>query len=253
MKIILNKYKIHSTTYVLFLVSFLCGMFRRVLYLFFIVCFHELGHLFFIKLFHYKVIEVVIYPFGGITRVEHRLNDSIKKEIIISCGGVFFQLILGILVIFSSLYDKELFLFYNSVILIFNLLPIIPLDGSVFVHHLLEIFFSFELSLDFYEAFSVVSLLSFILINYFFRLDNYFICMVLIFQYVAFFKNKKYYRNRFYLERYLYDFPSKKIRNEKGGNYKVLRKNTRHFFYNGKRYETEREILTKVFDKKEYF
>ena len=39
--------------------------------------------------------------------------------------------------------------------------------GSVFFHHLLEIFFSFELSLDFYEAFSVVSLLSFILINYF--------------------------------------------------------------------------------------
>lgn len=253
MKSISSKFRIDITTYVFFLIAFLSGMFKRVLYLFFIVCFHEMGHVFFIKLCKYKVLEVVIFPFGGITKVDHKINESIKKEMVISMGGVLFQAILEGIISFISFADKDLFLFYNHTIMLFNMIPIIPLDGSVFFHLVLESFFSFEESLRFYEVVSVISLVAFIIYNYVCLVENYFICMVLLVQFILYLKQKKYYIKRFYLERYLGDFPYKQIKNEVGSNYHTLKKNTRHYFYNGKKYETEREILAKVFDKRTYF
>ena len=249
MKTIISKFKIHEWTYVFFFLAFCMGMFQRVLILFSILVIHEIGHLFFIQLFSYPVIKVVFYPFGGICKVSHRINDSILKDLVISLGGIISQLILEIILLRSSILNKELFLFYNQMILIFNLLPIIPLDGSVFWHHFLEFFFSFELSLKVYEIVSLIFLFGFFLYNIFFQVHNYFMCLVLLGQYHLYLKSKKHYVNRFYLERYLEDFPYSKIKNEKGRNYRVLRKNTRHFFYEDNKYYSEKEILKNHFDK----
>ena len=249
MKSTINKFKIHEWTYVFFFLAFCMGLFQRVLILFIILFIHELGHLFFIKICGYSLVELVIYPFGGICKVSHRINDSILKDLLISLGGIFAQLVLEFFLFRSSFYSKDLFLFYNQIILCFNLLPIIPLDGSVFFHHFLEFFFSFEISLTIYERISLLFLILFFLYNVIFEVHNYFMCLVLLVQFHLYMKNKKHYGNRFYLERYLEDFPFSKIKNEKGRNYRLLRKNTIHFFYEDNKYYSEKEILKNHFDK----
>ena len=65
MKIIKLDY---STIFIL-LILLLCGYIRIGLIIMFIVLFHELGHVLVCLFFKYKIINVTIYPFGGITKI----------------------------------------------------------------------------------------------------------------------------------------------------------------------------------------
>lgn len=251
MKIIFKKLEIPIITYCFFLLSFLCGYFKNVIFIFLIVIFHELGHVFMTRFFHYKIIKVELYPFGGITKIDKPINSSINKEILIASAGIFFQ---GLLYLFLLLFrdcfkvtDYELFQFYNFHIFLFNFLPIIPLDGSAILHAVLEKFFSYEKALKYYQIFSLIFFCGFVVLN-FLIFENYFICMVLFFQFILLKKQEKYLLHRFYLERYLKEFPYQKICNEIGENYHILKKNRRHFFYSGGKYKNEQEILAKLFD-----
>ena len=78
--------------------------------------------------------------------------------------------------------------------------------------------------------------------------ENYFICMVLLWEFVLLKRQEKYLLHRFYLERNLKEYPYQKICNERGENYHVLKKNRRHYFYSDGKYKNEQEILAKLFD-----
>ncbi len=250
MKTILKIFKVHFSTIIFLLISFLCGYFKQALFIFVIVIIHEFGHAFFIKLFKYPIISITIYPFGGITKINKKINSSIYADLIISIGGCFFQIILFIILIkqsYLSVYDTDFLLLYNKMIFFFNLIPIIPLDGSVFLRCLLEIFMAYEKTQVVLQTISFLTFLLFLFCNYYYNLNNYYICAILMYQIITYKKKVKYLLNRFYLERYLYSFPYKKIINEPNTNYHLLRKNVRHFFYNGKNYETEKAVLEKEY------
>lgn len=251
MKIIFKKLEIPIITYLFLLLSFLCGYFKNVIFVFFIVIFHELGHVFVIRLFHYKIIKVELYPFGGITKIDKPINSSINKEILIASAGVVFQILLFLVVfLFRDCFrgsDYELFQLYNFSICLFNFIPIIPLDGSVLLHAILEKFFSFEKALKYYQFFSLLFLCGFVILNIFI-FQNYFICVVLFWHFILLKRQEKYLIHRFYLERYLKYFPYQKIENEHHENYHVLKKNRRHFFYSEGKYKNEHEILSNMFD-----
>ena len=66
-------------------------------------------------------------------------------------------------------------------------------------------------------------------------------------QFILLKKEEKYYFKRFYLERYLKEYPYKKIENERVVDLKKLKKETLHFFWNKDKYVHEKEVL------KEYF
>ena len=51
------------------------------------------------------------------------------------------------------------------------------------------------------------------------------------------------------LERFLYSFPYKKIQNQNNGDISLLKKETRHFFYEKNRYKTEKEKIMEFFQK----
>lgn len=245
------KFKVNLTTYFFFLIAFLCGYFKNILMIFFLVFFHELGHLFFIKIFHYKMIKVEFYPFGGITEVDKPINSSINKELLISLGGIIFQAILSFFLPYLPISNKNysLLSFYNKTLFWFNILPIIPLDGSVFLHAFLEKFFAYKKSFYLYQVISCVCFFLFFLYNVLFSIDNYFICVVLFVQFFLVQKKKKYFIHRFYLERFLYSFPYKKIQNQNNGDISELKKETRHFFYEKNRYKTEKEKIMEFFQK----
>jgi len=256
MKTILTKFHLNITTYLFFLLSFLCGYFKQTLMIFLIVFLHECGHIIMIKLCNYKFLKVEFYPFGGMTKIDKPLNSSINKEILIASFGVFIQLLIGVILTILNQYkifqweEYSLFQNYNLIILLFNLLPIIPLDGSVILHACLEKFFSYKLSFRLYEIISCVFFLIFLFLNLRYHMDNYFICGVLLTEFFLLKKQEKYIFHRFYLERYLHEYPYKKIKNTRNRDIGSIKKETLHFFYEKNRYLSEKEVLQEYLLKK---
>ncbi len=241
MKIILNKLKINYFTYFYFLLAFLCGYFKNTCWLFLIVLIHEFGHIITIKLFNYQIINVTLYPFGGITKINKPINSSINKELIIAISGILMQLI-------SMCFIKnKLFYFYNLCIIFFNLLPVYPLDGKKILNLLLEKYLAFEKALKYTDIISIIFLIIFVIFNISTPNKNYLICIFLIFQIIIMFKNQKYIIDKFYLERYLYNFPYQKIENNEDINIHLMKKNTLHFFKYQNRYIHEKGVLKAFF------
>jgi stage IV sporulation protein FB len=92
----------------------------------FVLMIHEIGHLLFIILFKNSISNIIIYPFGGVIKYELK-NDFIYKELLITLGGVLFNLLFYLL---FKMLKLELLANINLVFLTINLIPIQPLDGS---------------------------------------------------------------------------------------------------------------------------
>ena len=221
--------------------------------IYFIVIFHELGHIFIIKILGYKVLRVDIYPSGGVTKIDKKINTKLSHDIFIASFGIVFQIILYF--IFTFLYSLsfirsstyELFVTYNITILIFNLLPIIPLDGYQLLRSIWEILFPYKKAFKISLVISVISILLFITYNQILSLNNYLVISFLIFKLVTELKNFKYQNMRFLLERYLNDLPYRKIKNESIIDLSLLKKDTYHYFKKGNTYVSEKKVLNKKF------
>lgn len=198
-----NIWKIDFSTYLLILLYLLSGMFFDIVIILFIVIFHELGHVFFFHFFKIPVKKVTIYPFGGMTIIEKKLHERIYKEVVCSLGGILFQIILWI---FMFLFFKEYsfyhtFQVYNKTILLFNMIPLIPLDGSKILFSLFTKYLSFSFS---YILMNITSFICFILLILYKQYDIVIISFLILYFYKSI-KDYKYVMNSFYLERILYD------------------------------------------------
>ncbi|MEG1506841.1 MAG: site-2 protease family protein [Bacilli bacterium] len=246
--------KIDFLTYYFLLIAFFCGFIKLAIIAFLIVFFHELGHILFIKLFGYKINSVTIYPFGGITKVYKDINTSINKELLIAFGGVLFQTLIYIIPLLGILSPNtnELIIKYNTSILLFNLIPIIPLDGSIIFNLILNKFNSFKNSYFIEIIISFIFIIFFLSINYIYSLNNYFIVIFLIFKTFESIKNYKYIYNKFLLERFINNYSFKNIRTSKG-NLNILKKETYQYFLEDKKVVSEKVKLQERFDNNRYF
>ena len=255
MKNILNKIEIKSITYYFLILCFLCGMIKNVLILFLIVIIHELGHIIVIKILKYKIENITIYPFGGITNINKLINSSITKDLFIAVSGVIFQYILIkilITIIPFSYHTLNLINTYNKTIIIFNLLPIVPLDGSKIVFDILSYFFSYKKSYFFTLIVSIIFLIIFMNYNVIYSLNNYLIISVLVYYIIKYYKDFKYIFNKFLLERIIYKLKYNGIINN---TKKItdLKKEKLHYFKEKNIYINERKKISKRFDKDSYF
>ena len=240
----INKIKINVLTY-LFIILFLFSGFKSILLpiiLIFVV--HEMGHIFFCFLFKVEIIKIEIYPFGGIIKLNNLINYSPIKSLFVSLGGLLFQLILYVLNIF--IIKNDIISTYNLKILLLNVMPIIPLDGSKILQVMLSFFFSFYKSLFFSYLISLILLVYLIIYTY-----NPALIIFLIGFLIKEICNFSYLFNRFLLERYLYDFKFKKYKYLKKCNLKKLCVNRYCFFFE-KSWKSEKEILSKKFDNCSY-
>ena len=135
-KIMKNTFKIHSLTYLLIVISILSGRFKSIVLFIFIIIFHELGHMLTAKLFNWKIDKICIYPLGGLTLFNDRVNKPLLEELLVVIMGPIFQIIITLLI---SKYDTNVILFSNT-LLLFNLLPIVPLDGGKILNIILFLF-----------------------------------------------------------------------------------------------------------------
>ena len=245
----------NSFTYMLILTSLVTGFIKNILLILCIVIVHEFGHILMIHHFEYEIEKVEIFPFGGITKVNKPINTPLKKEIWIALGGVLFQFLLFLVfyLLFQNGFIREstyyLFQNYNKTILVFNLLPIVPLDGSILCHSLLEYIWPYQKA---YNIYLFISFLSFLLFGFFHTingLNNYMILTFLLFKIYDAYKKRKYYENKFLLERYLYELPYTKIESHSFPNISKLKKDTLHFFWKQDRYLHEKEFLKNIYGK----
>ena len=85
-----------------------------------------------------KVEYINIYPLGGISHFRMPLNINPLKELLVLIMGPIFQLF-AYMILMKIFPDKQKIIeFYNWHILLFNLLPIIPLDGGKLLFLLLQ-------------------------------------------------------------------------------------------------------------------
>jgi stage IV sporulation protein FB len=149
---LLRKIEIHPLLWFIVAIAVVTAHFRELLMLFLIIFVHEMGHAACAHFFSWRIKKIQLLPFGGVAEMDEHGNRPLKEELLVIVAGplqhiwlvgVAYCLFLGSVI---SPKTFDLFLYHNLVILIFNLLPIWPLDGG----KLLYLIFSYKHS--FFEA-----------------------------------------------------------------------------------------------------
>lgn len=195
----------------------LSGYFNYFLIIFFILLIHDLGHIITLKYFNYNVSSIIILPFGSILNSNLKQNSKSLEIFIISISGVLAQIMLyPIMHFLNQIYISDLsyniFLNYNKIILLFNLLPIIPLDGSKIMLSVLENFFSYKKTLKIINIISIITIILFSIYITLYSLNSFLIIMFLIYKTWFEIKNHKVLFNNFLLSRALSKNNNKKIK-----------------------------------------
>lgn len=252
MKTILNKIEFHYTYLIIALGFILTGYFSNLIVFTSLILIHELGHILCLLYYKIDIQKVIIYPYGGITKVNGKIDNNIDEELIIAISGVFFQTILYSIIFILYNYNLlsykifNLYTLYHYSILIFNLLPICGLDGFKILNLYLSKFFSFYVS----NIISLIISIIIVIILTILGFNNYSYIMLLtllIYNIYEFYINIDYLYNRFLLERYLYNFNFKKIKVI--NNMKKMQKNKYHYLKKDKSIIEEKKALKTLFEK----
>ena len=242
-----NIFKIHPLYYIVALITICTGLFKDFIYITLLIFIHEIGHLIGALYYKWNIKKVVILPFGGITIFNELINKSLKEEFVILVLGPLFQILFYFILCILNI-ESNLITNYHYGLLLFNFIPIIPLDGSKLLNIILNKIFSFKLS-------HIISLfISLICLIYLFIrtiiIKNLILFIILIFLLIKNIKEiylHKYLFNKFLFERYNYNLKFKKIKRIKGLKIYKMKKDYKHLFYLNK-YITENEILKDYFN-----
>lgn len=127
---------------------------RRLIFTFgLVLCvtLHEFGHIFMARRLGYRTGDIILNMLGGLAHVEFA-KQSPKSDILVAAAGPLVNLVLGLsaaLLYFilrpagDSLLEYSLMAFtaINAIMMLFNLLPIFPLDGGRILRGFLTLIF----------------------------------------------------------------------------------------------------------------
>lgn len=245
---IFKKIKFDNITIILGIFSLLIGYFKEYIYIVLLIIIHELGHSLASVLFHKDVLRINIYPFGGESIIDLNMNISIIKEIIIIIMGPIFQIIgTYFLIKFTNSYDDQILIKNISfAIIIFNLLPVYPLDGAKIINNILNLFFNIKKSFIISIIISYITII--LLAIYYIKEFSISIFYMLLFLVIKLFKEKKEYKynyNNFLIDRYLnkYHYKNKVL----VYNVNSFFRNKRNIVLNDNKYYTEYDVLRRKF------
>lgn len=238
--------RVHFLTYFLILLYILCGRFNYFIIIFIILFFHDLGHIITMHFFNVDIDLITILPFGSIISSSIDYNEKSYIKFIIAISGIFNQLILYLVFYllvrynFISFLSYNIFLRYNRYIILFNLLPIYPLDGIRVLSSLIENIVSFRFHLYIVNFISVCFIVVFIFSVNSFEVMN--ILFFLIYKTYESIFNVGYIYNKFLLERFLNKYVFRRVRYV--GSINGIYKNRFNFINN----VSEDKVLSKRFN-----
>lgn len=135
---------IHPVLLLFIVISIITGTFMELTIIFTIVIIHEMGHYLMAKVFRWRIRKVMLWVFGGVMETDEHGNRSIKEDLLVTIAGpaqhfliyLLFIILLEAGIITDPIYNMAVT--YNTTILLFNLLPIWPLDGGKIIFILLS-------------------------------------------------------------------------------------------------------------------
>ncbi|WP_411953548.1 site-2 protease family protein [Alkalibacillus sp. S2W] len=156
--------ELHPLLLIVCATSYVFGWFLELLCLLVIVLIHEFGHVLTAKYFGWNVTRVVIWPFGGVMETSDYYNRPLKEEWLVTIAGPLQHIWLyAVIIVLDKLWLNDalslLLLWMNSVILVFNLIPVLPLDGGRLLLLFLQQYFSFYRTIIMMAIWSIVFLL----------------------------------------------------------------------------------------------
>lgn len=234
-----NIFKIHSSFLIFVLILLFSGYINYVVIFLLIIISHELGHIIMIKILGYKITKIIFYPMGGVITTNININISSNNLFWISISGILMQIILNF-IIPDCINNYDLFLKLNKVLIIYNLIPIYPLDGYKIYLSVIEKFMPYSTCVKVFYGVSFVG--TFILFYY----TKSIITFIYLY-YLNIFNmlNYKYYMHKFLLERYLYNFRYRKIKYIRGVRW--IYKTRYNYIKCGNIYIEEKDVLSKIF------
>lgn len=141
------RFRFHPLFVLLMLLSVATGRLQEMVALFFIVLLHELAHLWTALRFGWTVREVKLLPFGGVVETEEAGAVPVREEALVAAAGPFYNLLLSLAAwalghagLIDELWAED-FARASGMIALFNLLPVLPLDGG----RLLQCWFSMRI------------------------------------------------------------------------------------------------------------
>ena len=137
--------QIHPLLWIVLAGSVLTGFILEMLVLFGVVIIHELGHVAAASSFRWRVKAIRLLPFGGVAEVEENGNMPAWQELLVVLAGPAQNLLMVLVAMLCrsigwwSVGWSEYFIEVNLLIGLFNLLPILPLDGGKLLQTILSI------------------------------------------------------------------------------------------------------------------
>lgn len=193
---------IHPILMIFMVISFLTGTFMELSIILSIVLIHELGHYAMSKVFKWRVESIMLWVFGGVMKTDEHGNKTIYEEALVTIAGPFQHLVIYlVLFIFSGaeIFPTpvlELMYHYNTVILIFNLLPIWPLDGGKLLFICLSALLPYRKAYHTVIIFSMVMSLVILILFLFVYPFTFSAFLIMIF---LFMENRTEWKQRYYV------------------------------------------------------
>ena len=231
-----SKIYIHPLYYIIWLIAFLTGHFKAFTVYTIIIIVHELGHILAGFVLKWPIAKITLYPFGALTTFDHKLNSSNLEEFFVLIYGPLFQ------ILFYKLYPTP----YHYFILLFNLLPIYPLDGSKLL------FLCLNKVSSYYTSYIIIYFVSYLTIFILMMLDvnflNYLVLLYLIYDVFTYLKKLPSIMLKFYFERYKDPphYPHQHL--IKGLKMKKMFKEKNNYFLISDSYYSETEVLRHFFN-----
>ena len=199
--------------------------------------------------YKWNLDKIAVYPFGGCVKFNERLTKPLKEEFLILLSGPLAQMIFFLFVSFLEMNglityrNFLLFKSYHYTLLIFNLLPIYPLDGGKILNIFLNAMFPYK------KGNKLVIIISFILLigSVFLYQNINFVLMaiLLLSELFIYLKRQPFLYNTLLLEKYLKNNDYKKVKIIP--NKDLMYKEKRHIILYKNKYITEKDYLKQRF------
>ena len=254
MKNIYNKIHVSFFLYALIFLSLLSGLFWNVFIMFLLIIIHELGHVIISNAYKWKINRISFSILGGYITYDNNYNKPFKEELLVSLAGIIFQtlfyFICVVLYKYNLLLDKTYYMIksYHYTILIFNLLPIISLDGSKIMLLILNKMLSYKKSMYLILFISSMFLLVLVFILRFKIITLILICAFIFKKTYTYYTDIPFIFNAFLLDRHLNHKLYTKNNYIFGSNVNRIMRFKNNYFKIDNKYVSERYILRKRFD-----